>query len=945
MPRLVPYEENLEEDEDDLIGETEEDEIIAGLEGQGGGELYVDRSFGANKNSLYRGGDAKGSNTNIVWLRPREYAMRPEYFCDSNGQFGCIVRGKLDDAWLLGAMAAVAAHPGGIIENLFASEPDAFAKYGVYTCRFYKNGEWQDVVVDTQMPCARMDQPNGSGTRNQPVPVYGRSLDLNEQWVQFLEKGYAKLYGSYEALNSGNVGEALVDLTGGSCETINLRDAKVVQMSQNGELWAELENFVAHDHVICAVNADPNRGPGLDNSTGLLVNHAYSVVQVTQQQGFELVRLRSPWGEGEWNGDWSAVSPLWDDYPQAYTAVSSHSTFPWRLDGQDGTFWMSLDDFVAQMTQLHVCRVFPDESFRQYCVHGEWVGKTAGGAPSTSRLRRGSASKGQRADQRKLSDSIRRGSLTSIQAEGDPSWFNNPQYRLTVDAPTRILVSLLQQDRRTTGHLKDNFQIGFEVLKRKRHGAAPRIWERNAADVVSDSKSATFASGEAEREVVRADILLEPNSVYNIVPFAQESGREGKFCLRIFSQKEVCVEPVADTHSTYLHRAWERSHHADTAGGPLQIVDENKGVKGNSKWCQNPQFWLKIPERTSYEMVDVKLVLKKDSDGGEPYWTGSSKSSTKKRRSSITHNALMGMTVSKAEPAEGLNATRWNHPGKVRTNVLGEVIPVKASSLKHPTAKQWANNTGENEEAKQPPARKTTVQEREWCQMSSFKSADGATMLLQGLRRDWMPHGLLIVPSLSEKGIKGRFVLEVHSSEALEVGELPETSAKTLADEWKELTAGGSHMHPTWSKNPAFHLRLKANGRAKVRITLSRPEKDWRGRTKKDHIGSMIGFSIVHGTIPQYQPGSIFHNGEPWDDSPHVPNNEVSTPQDFTLEVLGGKGEDDIFTIIPSTFEPGHHGPFFLSVMTDVDFSFNKARHDSGSKKHAGKGERRSHGH
>ena len=39
-------------------------------------------------------------------------------------------------------------------------------------------------------------------------------------------------------------------------------------------------------------------------------------------------------------------------------------------------------------------------------------------------------------------------------------------------------------------------------------------------------------------------------------------------------------------------------------------------------------------------------------------------------------------------------------------------------------------------------------------------------------------------------------------------------------------------------------------------------------------------------------------------------------------------GEDEVYMIMPTTFEPGKKGGFFLSVVTEVDFVLRK---DSGA--------------
>lgn len=53
-------------------------------------------------------------------------------------------------------------------------------------------------------------------------------------------------------------------------------------------------------------------------NTGLVSNHAYSLISVHEVRDaagsdIKLIRLRNPWGTGEWTGDWSDKSALWTD--------------------------------------------------------------------------------------------------------------------------------------------------------------------------------------------------------------------------------------------------------------------------------------------------------------------------------------------------------------------------------------------------------------------------------------------------------------------------------------------------------------------------------------------------------------------------------------------------------------------------------------------------------
>ena len=56
---------------------------------------------------------------------------------------------------------------------------------------------------------------------------YAKCSDPNEFWVALIEKAYAKIHGSYEAIEGGMPIEAMVDLTGGLAERYELKNTQM----------------------------------------------------------------------------------------------------------------------------------------------------------------------------------------------------------------------------------------------------------------------------------------------------------------------------------------------------------------------------------------------------------------------------------------------------------------------------------------------------------------------------------------------------------------------------------------------------------------------------------------------------------------------------------------------------------------------------------------------
>ena len=137
--------------------------------------------------------------------------------------------------------------------------------------------------------------------------MYAHCLDPREIWVPLVEKAYAKLHGSYEAIESGSIASALIDLTGEASESIDLAKAAV---DGREELWATLLHAQKEGYLL---GVSCSRGDSEeDTGKGILAGHAYSVLQIVEAEGHKLIQCRNPWGnDKEWTGAWSDNSKEW----------------------------------------------------------------------------------------------------------------------------------------------------------------------------------------------------------------------------------------------------------------------------------------------------------------------------------------------------------------------------------------------------------------------------------------------------------------------------------------------------------------------------------------------------------------------------------------------------------------------------------------------------------
>ncbi|GAB9463652.1 hypothetical protein Gpo141_00001102 [Globisporangium polare] len=1015
----------------------------AAMGSAGNSEVNEDDSDSDGNNNRQRGSNGVGG---VFWYRPTEYADDPDYFKSTSG-CGLVREGPLNDAWLLGVLAAIALHPDNLIENLFASESiEAFKRFGVFSCRFYKNGAWVTVTTDTRVPYSLELQDDdlypSKGSSTPGNVLYGGSLNKNEVFIPFLEKAFAKLHGSYQVLAEGTGGnmsgkilEAFLDCTGGSAHRVDLQEERLRHgddAANSSALWKRMLRFKRKKCILTAQLRQLSFNSYDMTATGIIKNRQYVVMHVkevglasaggsaaaasgtgaaavTTTTTLRFVKLKNVWGRGMWKGEWSNDDSKWEEHMQVENALRSDAACEFSRSGADGCFWMVWEDFLDTFNELFVVHVFDDASAFQYCVQGEWLGHSAGGSPAPKPHHHVSTvnSEGDQASTGGPTMGERPIGKTkwSMLPDAEANWHRNPQFKLSVRERTAgVLLSLAQRDFRLFGG--DNYAINFVVLRQKA-GRSTVVWEFNRSRVVAEAHSYEtneFLSGSAaagtagtpvtpgivstggtasgqpkqlpEREIVRDELVLEPDVAYFVIPYTDNAKVDMEFFLRVFSPKPVVVERLAPIFACVDQGKWrndeEESGDPTNAGGPL-CVQLSSGEE-NSAWCQNPQFWVRLKKlnkqrhaalMASRPHVTIKVVVRKTSH------KASSNAVKARQREAAQREKfnLVGVTaVRAANPLSTLDETNSGASGRhgppaasstasvlrahakaPKTNFLGEVVEKPYFKSTTTTGAKWQGGGSdaksydqdfedENEDellhADAKPSRqqqavvlfpppKLVVKPDEWCRMSDYSSPALGCLYLRKVPKEWLMEdhgGLLLVPSLGEAGAEGTFELQVDCDFPLVMDELPKFSTQSLPGEWTEANAAGCHLHSEWKKNPKLYLHLKGVRPAKVKITLTRSELEWKAKCKRDAVGTMLGFYLFHGQQKiARDTTTVIVNGRQWTETDFVPLHSVQSPPELVLP----SAFNEPFVIIPATYEPGKTGKFVVSVQCDVEFSLS----------------------
>jgi len=475
--------------------------------------LFEDPLFAATSKSLFF---TQSVPRGVTWKRPFEAMENPQFevggYCRADFD-----QGYVGNCWFIAGCVGIMQS-----EKCFAKvvpkdqgfDEDNYK--GMFHFRFWLYGDWIDVVVDDRLPYWPDGRLLFCSNKQQP----------NELWGALLEKAYAKVYGSYEALDGGFTTDALIDMSGGIEESF---DIKKMGYKEKDNFWSILYQAYHKNSIMgCSINADPAaREARMYN--GLVKGHAYTITKVTEisvnGSSTKLIRCRNPWGnEVEWKGAWSDNSREWN-------TVARETRDELLSIEHDGEFWMPYSDFMSQWDSVQICHLtadsFSDELLETdddtdlcwKCTshHGQWTkGVSAGGCGQPNMAK----------------------------------FWINPQFFVKLSDVDKddnenmatIIIALMQKDTRlkrieTKGDTAEEY-LQFRLFKIKDHvsfdenqATGLRLY---SSDLERIGTSGTYIN---KREVTKR--FRVPPGNYIIIPSTYDEGRETKFMLRFYTEQII----------------------------------------------------------------------------------------------------------------------------------------------------------------------------------------------------------------------------------------------------------------------------------------------------------------------------------------------------------------------------------------------------------------------
>jgi len=539
-----------------------------------------------------------------------------------------IVEGVFKDSWLVSAINLLAAAgdqtPGIInpqIKALFVEhnnidgEKTLQTEVGVYCIQLSRNNDWMPIVVDDLFPMRKKEH----WTNENRGLATAHNRECRGLWLPLMEKAFAKYFGSYSALERGYVHHALQDLTGSEAVCIPLSAAS--RGIGKRVLWESLLKYRSNGYILGAGTGASSLADKEIQDMGIVFEAAYSIYDVREVQGHQLLKLRYPPGDRpRWKGDWSESSPLWNAKLRMKMGVKEKSA-------DDNSFYMSFDDFCNVFRYLYVCKYYTPGRWTEISLPGIWQKANVGELEKLQLQSQLTRDMGQEDLQKvyqtkKLEVQRLRAMMDS--AGGLPSIHNpacilenNPHYSFRVHRPSDFRISVIQYANNSREQLVIQ-PISIIVTKSQHPDEAYRLEKLNKTEIM-------YTTGEPQYKktvsLYGSDI---PPGLYVVLVGAYMSGMEGHFKISVITNHKIEFLPVWPP--AWVLRA-EKGDALDSIETSLTLNSSSEQAKkrkrreeqAKNSWVN--RFWntaqKAISTTADYDLEEDEDDLEKNDDDDE----------------------------------------------------------------------------------------------------------------------------------------------------------------------------------------------------------------------------------------------------------------------------------------------------------------------------------------
>lgn len=522
----------------------------------------------------------------------------------------------------------------------------------------------------------------------------------------------------------------------------------------------------------------------------------------------------------------------------------------------------------------------------------------------------------------------------NIIVDTEDRWFLNPQYKFEIGPGTRMIISLMQEDKK----LNDNAYLKCSFLIIYCKGRFSRVWdvkEENIIKTAIDDKENNNReiiiqldyfevlkkiNENKKKKIVRGEIIqmnlipfIDYNTKYEVEKTSKNTIQfkpyaiEAVFWLRVFASTSIYIAELPKPYECTVASQWSQDK-VLSAGGARYVTEEHKTFE-NSKWPTNPQFLITFDRN-----IQMKIILRKTNG-----------------RFSNEENRV-GFILCKPENKneEGISlkqktaTTSFN-----RTATLGlkteQIFRVMESTAR------ILDNRKNNLDDIYP---KLSLNSSEWVIESTYSNPYSACLYMTFNRID---SPIIIIPTLDSPDTPFDFEVKIYSNRPTTILSLNTENCKMLMGEWKEINCGGCHLtqdekkknqkeetrgigitrtEMTWYDNPKFNLSFASKEKipfVEFEIVLTRSESIWKPIIAKGIINSMIGVYLFEYDQTKWREKCLNYS-----EVDFLPKNEISIK--FEFKDIDPRG----FIIMPVTYGAGVKGPFLLMVKCKTNFFLTK---------------------